>query len=73
MLVITRKRGQSVKIGADVFVTVLDDRNRPVRLGIHAPADVLVLRTELCERDGISETHTSIGTDGSSPHPPPPR
>ena len=71
MLVITRKPGESLEIGDDITVTVLGNRHRPVRLGIDAPAQVLVLRTELRDRD--RQTHTTIGADGSSRRPPPTR
>ena len=67
MLVITRKTGESFTIGDEVTVTVLGDRERPVRLGIDAPVHVRVLRTELRERerDRPSATSASIGADDS--------
>lgn len=47
MLVLTRKKGEKVYIGDDVCVCIVDiDRNK-VRLGIEAPRDVPVLRSEL--------------------------
>ncbi len=50
MLVITRKRGQQVRIDGPATVTVVDvDRGR-VRLGIAAGAEVRVLRGELADR-----------------------
>jgi carbon storage regulator len=56
MLALTRKLGESIKIGQDITVTVTSiDRNR-VRLGITAPRDVLILRTEVQERiNGLDE------------------
>ena len=50
MLVLTRRGGESVRIGDDVTVTVLEDRGRQVRIGIHAPNDVPVHREEVYER-----------------------
>ncbi|CUU50253.1 carbon storage regulator CsrA [Clostridium beijerinckii] len=49
MLIITRKKGQSVMIGDDIEITVskLDDGS--VKLGIQAPKDVTILRKELYE------------------------
>ncbi|UYZ34269.1 carbon storage regulator CsrA [Clostridium beijerinckii] len=49
MLIITRKKGQSVMIGDDIEITVskLDDGS--VKLGIQAPRDVTILRKELYE------------------------
>ncbi|MFI4992508.1 MAG: carbon storage regulator CsrA [Solirubrobacterales bacterium] len=47
MLVLTRKRRQSIMIGDDVEVTVLSSDGAKVRLGISAPADVPVHRSEI--------------------------
>jgi carbon storage regulator len=47
MLVLTRKSGQSIVIGDDIEVTVLSSNGTKVRLGIRAPADIPVHRTEI--------------------------
>lgn len=49
MLIITRKKGQSLMIGDDIEITVskLDDGS--VKLGIQAPKNVTILRKELYE------------------------
>ena len=47
VLVLTRKLKQSIMIGDDVEVTVLSAVGGRVRLGIQAPSDVLVYRTEI--------------------------
>jgi carbon storage regulator len=47
VLVLTRKSGQSIVIGDDIEVTVLSNNGTKVRLGIQAPADVSVHRTEI--------------------------
>ena len=47
MLVLTRKAGESIVIGSQVRITVLEMQGRQIRLGIDAPPDVLVLREEL--------------------------
>lgn len=54
MLILTRYRGQSIKIGADVTVKVLKVRDRYILLGIEAPDGVRVLRAELAERDAVN-------------------
>lgn len=47
MLVLSRKYGEKIRIGDDITITVVDiDRNK-VRLGIEAPRDVPIYRTEL--------------------------
>ena len=47
MLVLTRRANQSIVIGADVTVTVLEIRGDQIRLGITAPRDVTVHREEV--------------------------
>jgi carbon storage regulator len=47
MLVLSRRVGESVTIGDDVVVTVLEVRGDVVRVGIDAPRSVAVHRTEL--------------------------
>ena len=47
MLVLTRKIGESIQIGDDVSVEVLEVRGSRVRLGISAPNDISVTRSEL--------------------------
>lgn len=51
MLVLTRKKGQAIKIGDDIVVIVTEVRGRGakalVKLGIEAPAGTKVLREEV--------------------------
>lgn len=47
MLILRRKIGESIVIGGDIRVTVLKIRDDQVKIGIDAPADLLVLRSEL--------------------------
>lgn len=50
MLVLTRKVHQSIVIGDDVEVVVLEVRGEQVRLGIRAPKDVTVHRKEIYDQ-----------------------
>ena len=50
MLILSRRRGESVKVGDEVTVTVLDIRGNQVRLGFTAPANVAVHREEVYKR-----------------------
>ena len=50
MLVLTRRTGESIMIGDEVVVTVLDVRSDQVRIGIQAPRSVKVQREELLRR-----------------------
>jgi carbon storage regulator len=47
MLVLTRSANQSIMIGPDIVVTVLEVRGDHVRIGIRAPRSVSVFRDEV--------------------------
>ncbi|WP_367569184.1 carbon storage regulator [Lacrimispora sp.] len=49
MLILQRKKDQSLTIGSNISVTVLDIGNDWVKLAIDAPKEVSILRTELLE------------------------
>ena len=49
MLVLSRKRNESVIINDNIVVTVIDVRGDKVRIGIEAPRDVAVHRQEVLE------------------------
>lgn len=49
MLVLTRKLGQSIRIGDEIEIVVLEVRGEQVRLGVRAPKDVVVHRKEIYE------------------------
>ncbi|MEP0073615.1 MAG: carbon storage regulator CsrA [Marinomonas sp.] len=57
MLVITRRTGESINIGDDTEITVLDVKGNQVRIGIEAPKSVAVHREEIYLR--IKEDATS--------------
>ncbi|HVP29075.1 MAG TPA: carbon storage regulator CsrA [Myxococcota bacterium] len=50
MLVLTRRVGESVRIGTDVCVTVASIGNGQVRIAIEAPLELAVHRGEVYER-----------------------
>jgi len=54
MLVLTRKLGQRIIIHTDpqVSVTIVEVSRSAVRVGIEAPADVVVLRKEVSNKEG---------------------
>ena len=51
MLVLTRREGETLLIGADVRVTVVRIKDTQVQLGIEAPREIVVLREEIAERE----------------------
>lgn len=47
MLILTRKKGESIKIGDNIEIFVTEVKGDKVRLGISAPGDMKISRTEL--------------------------
>lgn len=50
MLILTRRVGETLKIGDDVNVTVLGVKGNQVRIGVDAPQNVAVHREEIYDR-----------------------
>lgn len=50
MLILTRRVDESIAIGDDIIVRVIDIDNGQVRLGIDAPQRVRILRSELLDQ-----------------------
>jgi carbon storage regulator len=47
MLVLSRRIGESITIGDDITVTILEIRKNQVRIGITAPKSVVIYREEI--------------------------
>lgn len=56
MLVLTRKLGEKIQIGGGITVSVVEIRGSKIRLGIDAPDDVPIVRSELHDFVGRSDT-----------------
>lgn len=50
MLVLTRKAGESIVIGNEVVITVLEIRGGQIRIGVDAPRDLSVHRAEIYQQ-----------------------
>lgn len=59
MLILTRRIGETVMIGDNVCITVLDIKGSQARLGVKAPKDVAVHREEIFDRIKREETDTA--------------
>lgn len=49
MLIITRKKGESLMIGRDIEITISKIEDGSVKIGIKAPKEVTILRKEIYE------------------------
>ncbi|NOX58367.1 MAG: carbon storage regulator CsrA [Planctomycetes bacterium] len=76
MLVLSRSRDQSIMIGDDIEITIVDVRGDKVRVGINAPRQVSVHRKEVYEairrenESGAATKGTSAGKATDSPAKP---
>ena len=77
MLVLTRKQSQMIQIGENVVIKVIKTGRNTVKIGIDAPSDVRILRSELCEqtpqvlRMGSGEAANGETTESVAPAPVP--
>ena len=55
MLVLTRKKDQSIIIGDDIEIKLTGLGSRRARIGILAPSDVRIRRKEVVERDACAD------------------
>ena len=60
MLVLSRKTNETIKIGDDIEIRILDVKGDTIRIGIEAPKNVDILRGELVQ--SITETNTEALT-----------
>jgi carbon storage regulator len=72
MLVMSRKKDESIVIGDEVVITVVEIRGDRMRLGIDAPREVPVHRREVYEalgawRDGPADSDYNVGPAERAP------
>jgi len=71
MLVLSRQRDESIIIGDNIVITIVDIRGDKVRLGIEAPKEVPVHRQEVYEaiqrERAQSESEEKVADDSASP------
>ncbi len=64
MLVLSRKAGESIQIDGQIKITIVTVSGNRVKVGIEAPEEVLILRSEL--RDSRENTEDSDVEFGSN-------
>ena len=69
MLVLSRKKSESIVIGDNVLITVVEIRQDRVRLGIDAPKSVTVHRREVYDKikrsEGLEKTPQGDSASGN--------
>lgn len=50
MLILTRRIGETIKIGDEVSITVLDTKGGSTKIGINAPKEIAVHREEIYDK-----------------------
>ena len=67
MLVLTRRTGEGIMIGDEIEIKILDVSGEKVRVGIEAPREINVYRTEVFERIESEQAAEKAATNGASP------
>ena len=72
MLVLSRKKDESVVINNDIRIVIVEIRGDKVRLGVEAPKEVPVHRSEVYEAINGNESDNSISSVNNIPAIPEP-
>lgn len=74
MLVLTRRTNESLIIGHDIVITVLEIRGDTVRLGVRAPREVSVHREEIYAKlRNENQRASGVSADDAALLPKPPK
>ena len=57
MLVLSRRIGESIVIDGDIYIKVLDVKGDRIKLGIVAPKEVPIFRTEINVQEENQDVH----------------
>jgi carbon storage regulator len=63
MLVLSRKAGESIVIGNDVVITILEVRGGQIRIGVDAPRNLAVHRAEIYQQV-LAENRAAAASSG---------
>ena len=63
MLILTRRIGETIKIGDEVSITILDAKGGGIKIGINAPKEISVHREEIYDK--IARESKNAASDNS--------
>lgn len=66
MLILTRKEGESLRLGDDITITVVGVKGGHVRLGVSAPKEVSVHREEIYQKISAGGGDAVAADDGNT-------
>lgn len=69
MLILTRRVGETLQIGNDISVTVVEVNGNQVRIGIAAPKDVAIMRDDAKNDNPPPLQLDSMRANHAAPHP----
>jgi len=65
VLILSRKLGESILLGDDIEVSIVEISKGVVKLGIEAPRDVMILRKELSEAVKEANLRATLETNSN--------
>lgn len=66
MLILTRKSGESIRIGNEIVVHILENSSNQMKIGISAPREVPVYRNEVYEKIQAENRAASTGASDNT-------
>lgn len=63
MLILQRRKGEALKIGENITVSISDVGADWVKLAIDAPNDIKIMRSELIEAAGLNQEASNLNNE----------
>ena len=63
MLILQRRKGEALKIGENITISISDVGADWVKLAIDAPNDIKIMRSELIEAAGLNQEASNLNNE----------